>query len=97
MNDMNTAHFLEISGDVARNKEKEFEQTIRFVFNQLPAECIERGLAADVHITGHYYFFSIWKNERSLLRFMDSDEFQLVTGAYDALGTLEKTVYGAIT
>ena len=53
----NTPHFLRISGDVPENKRKEFEQTFRFVFNQLPDECIEHSLCKNVFVDGHYSFF----------------------------------------
>jgi hypothetical protein len=91
-----TPHFLRVSGDVARNKRREFEQTFRFVFNQLPAECIEHSLAADVFVDGHYHFFSVWLSANSLKSFMASREFQLLSGAYFALGEDEKTVHGPI-
>ena len=94
MQEKHMAYFLKISGGIAENKAKEFEQTIRFLFNQLPPECIERSLTEDVNNHGHYYFLSLWQNERSLRKFLESEEFQLIKGAYSALGYLEKTVHG---
>ncbi|MHA4843813.1 hypothetical protein ACX0G7_06615 [Flavitalea antarctica] len=92
----NTLHFLRMSGDVPGNKRKEFEQTFRFVFNQLPPECIEHSLSADVFNDGHYHFFSLWLNGNSMKLFMSSMEFQLLTGAYFTLGEDEKIVHGPI-
>ena len=93
----NTPHFLQISGNVPGNKRKEFEQTFRFVFNQLPGGCIEHSLSEDVFVEGHYHFFSVWITGGALRLFMASMEFQLLTGAYFTLGDEEKTAHGPIT
>ena len=53
----NTLYFLRISGDVPQNKRKEFEQTFRFVFNQLPSECIEHSLSGDLLLMDITIFF----------------------------------------
>ena len=92
----NTPHFLRISGDVPENKRKEFEQTFRFVFNQLPDECIEHSLCKNVFIDGNYSFFSIWKTGSSMKAFMQSVEYQLLTGAYFTLGDEEKIEHGPV-
>ena len=92
----NTPHFLRISGDVPENKRREFEQTFKFVFNQLPAECIEHSLSNDVFVDGHYHFFSLWLTGRAMKLFMSSVEFQLLRGAYFTLGDEEKTIHGPI-
>jgi quinol monooxygenase YgiN len=96
MNGYHPTHFLKVSGEIAGNKGKEFEQTIRFVFNQLPPECTERSLSLDIHNEGHYFFFSLWLNERALKKFLNSEEYQLIRGAYDALGAMEISVYGPL-
>ena len=91
----NTPHFLRISADVPGNKRREFEQTVKFVFNQLPDDCIEHSLSADVLSPGHYHFFSLWLTASSMRLFMASVEFQLLIGAYFTLGEgEEKTTYG---
>ena len=90
----NIPYFLRISGDVPVNKRKEFEQTFRFVFNQLPDECIERSLSVDVFIEGHYHFFSVWLTGSAMKLFMASVEFQLLSGAYFTLGEEQKTAHG---
>jgi hypothetical protein len=94
MDEKSHVHFLKISGLVANNKKKEFEQTVQFVFNQLPAVCTERSLAIDFQKQERYYFYSVWQNESSLKKFMESEEYQLIRGAYEALGYYEKTVFG---
>ena len=91
-----TPHFLRVSGDVPLNKRREFEQTIKFVFNQLPGGCIEHSLSSDVFIDGHYHFFSLWLTGSSMKAFMASMEFQLITGAYFTLGGEEQTVHGPL-
>jgi len=90
----NIPHFLRISGDVPGNKRREFEQTFRFVLNQLPGECLEHSLALDVFVEGHYHFFSLWLTANAMKLFMASVEFQLLTGAYFTLGGEEKTTHG---
>ena len=92
----NSPHFLRISGYVPGNKRKEFEQTLNFVFNQLPGDCIEHSLSENVFFKGHYHFFSVWLTGNALRLFMASTEFQLLTGAYFALGNEEKTAYGPL-
>jgi hypothetical protein len=94
--DKTTPYFLRISGDVPGNKRREFEQTLKFVFNQLPSECIEHSLSADVFVDGQYHFFSLWLTGSAMKSFMASVEFQLLTGAYFTLGDEQKTVHGPI-
>jgi hypothetical protein len=87
-------HFLKISGIVHGIKKPEFEQTIKFVFGQVTKDCIERSLAAEVQSENAYYFYTTWKSEVALKKFMESEEYQLVRGVYDALGVLEKIEFG---
>ena len=91
-----TLHFLRISGHVPENKHREFEQTFKFVFNQLPSDCIEHSLSADVFSPNNYHFFSLWISAGSMQNFMSSVEFQLLTGAYFTLGAEEKILHGPI-
>jgi hypothetical protein len=88
------AMFLKISGSVPQNKQKEFDQTFRFVFNQLPFECIECNLAMDVNSPGYYHFYALWQDESSLKTFMASMEFHLLVGAFKALGTINPIIEG---
>jgi len=96
MNERHSFHFLKISGDISSHKEKEFEQTIRFVFNQLPDECTDRSLLQDAFQVGHYTFYSVWQNEQALLKFQKSAVFDLIKGAFETLGFYEDTVKGEI-
>ncbi|HTS43038.1 MAG TPA: antibiotic biosynthesis monooxygenase [Puia sp.] len=96
MNEKQSVHFMKMSGDIGRGKEKEFEQTVRFVFNQLPDECIERSLAQDIFNKGHYSFYSVWHDQNSLFSFLKSEEFQLIRGAFDSLGHFENVINGKV-
>jgi len=87
-------HFLKISGVVERTKKIEFEQTVKFVFGQFTADCMERSLSAEIFDEDTFYFFTTWKSEDALKKFMESEEYQLVRGVYDALGVLEKIEFG---
>lgn len=96
METLDCSCFLQISGEISINKEKEFQQTIRFVFNQLSPDCQERRLTEDVHMKGYYVFFSAWKNRQSFKKFMDSEEFGLIKGAYVTLGLLDQIITGEL-
>jgi hypothetical protein len=85
MEEIQCGKFLKISGEISHSKKKEFEQTIRFVFNQMPQECLEQNLAMDVYNENRYYFFTLWKDEKSLVKFMETNEYHLIKGAYNAL------------
>jgi hypothetical protein len=87
-------HFLRISGIVKRIKKYEFENTVKFVFRLFTDDCIEHSLAAEIQSKNAYYFYTSWKSEAALKKFMESEEYQLVRGAYDALGVLEKIEFG---
>jgi hypothetical protein len=89
-----TMHFLKMSGVIAGNKEKEFEQTIQFVFNQLSSDCLEKVLSTDIHKKDHYYLYYLWNSAGALKKFMGSIELQLIKGAFDTLGNLNQTVFG---
>ena len=96
MTERHSFHFLKISGDISHHKEKEFVQTIRFVFNQLPDECTDRSLLQDTFQEGHYTFYSEWRTEQALLKFQQSDVYDLIKGAFETLGYYEDTVKGEI-
>ena len=93
----NSPHFLRISGYVPGNKRREFEQTVKFVFNQLSNDCIEHSLSKDIFVEGHYHFFSVWLTDSAVKLFMSSREFQLLSGAYYTLGDDdERLVHGPV-
>jgi hypothetical protein len=94
MHDEDSLHFLKMSGIIAGNKEKEFEQTVQFVFNQLSSECLQKVLSIDMHTKDYYHIYCLWTNAVALKKFMGSIELQLIKGAFDTLGSLEQTVFG---
>jgi hypothetical protein len=89
-------HFLKLTGFIPENKRKEFEQTFRFIFNQLPTDCLEHDLSMDINFPGRYHFYSLWPSYNALAVFMKSQEFLVLEGAYEALGTLDKTNHGEL-
>jgi hypothetical protein len=92
--DMN--HFLVISGHISVNKKKEFEQTFRLAFNSLSGDCLECSLSIDTNKEGDYHFFSLWSDKSAMNNFMSSMEYQLMNGAFHALGTIKKTFNGNV-
>lgn len=80
-------HFLKMSGMVPPGKHKEFEQTFKFVLNQLSPDCLQFSLSADIFVADLYHFFSLWRSSASLAGFCKSQEFQVLEGAFRTLGT----------
>ena len=85
--DCEKLYLLDICGTVNPGKEREFQQTVRFVFNHLPHLCICRNLIQDCHHTGLYHITTIWRSPNALMSFRGSREFHLVTGAFETLGS----------
>jgi quinol monooxygenase YgiN len=96
MIDKNMNYFLIISGQISGNKRKEFEQTFRLAFSSLSDNCIERCLSEDTSKEGNYYFFSLWSDENAMKIFKGSMEFQLMNGAFHALGFVIQTINGNV-
>ena len=88
--------FLMISGHILRNKKKEFEQTFRLGFSFLSKDCISRSISIDKENEEIYYFFSLWSHEEALNSFMESSDFQLLNGAFYALGENRQSVKGKV-
>jgi hypothetical protein len=87
---------LIISGQIPINKKIEFQHTFRIGFSSLSKECISKSLSEDCEREGIYYFFSMWSCEATLRNFMESTEFQLLNGAFHALGNVSQHVRGNI-
>ncbi|MBL7854069.1 MAG: hypothetical protein JNL17_06715 [Cyclobacteriaceae bacterium] len=88
--------FLKVSGEISPGKHREFEQTIRFIFNNLPSACIRRNLALDVYQKNLYHMFSMWGSEEGLRAFTASHEFHLLKGAFMALGEYREAATGKL-
>lgn len=93
----NNTYLFKISGSIGSAKHKEFEQTIRFVFNMLPFGCFSSHLALDVFCPDHYHLFTIWRTADALSAFKQSDEFNIIRGSFQALGTLDESVDAELT
>jgi hypothetical protein len=96
MAEKDTNRFLLISGHVTGMKRKEFEQTFRLAFSTISDDCLSRCLSVDANKEGYYHFFSLWSNDRSLKIFMGSPEFQMMNGAFHALGSVSQILSGDI-
>jgi hypothetical protein len=92
--DKGDLYFLKISGYIHAGKHREFEQTVKFLFNQLPGENLERNLALDVTHSNLYHIYSLWQSEKSLLAFKASHEYKLLEGAFQTLGEYQVTMSG---
>lgn len=88
-------YFLKISGAIGVGKQREFQQTVQFVFNHLPSDCIDYNLCLDVHQPELYHLYSLWKSEDSIVAFKLSHEFELLKGAFQTLGYYQETMTGS--
>jgi hypothetical protein len=88
------SYFLKISGSIAIGKQREFQQTVQFIFNHLPADCVIHNLALDLHVSNLYHLFTLWETEQSLQAFRSSNEFELLKGAFQTLGVYNGALTG---
>jgi quinol monooxygenase YgiN len=88
------AYFLKMSGVVPPGKQKEFEQTFKFVLNQLSSDCIKFCLATNIFVANEYHFYSLWPSAASLDAFCKSQEFLVIEGAFKALGSQDQNIRG---
>jgi quinol monooxygenase YgiN len=89
--------FLIISGQIAQNKKKEFEQTFRLAFSVKTEDCLVYNLSADMSKDGYYHFFSLWTSDEALKKFMESTDYELMNGAFHALGHIHHSMTGNIS
>jgi hypothetical protein len=94
MSEISIIHFLKITGMIDGQKKNEFERTVKFACGPMCSECIEMSLSVEIAFNEVYYFFISWSSEKALRIFIDSNEYQLVRSAYDALGVLQKIEIG---
>lgn len=90
-------YFLKVSGTVQPAKQREFKQTVLFVFNHLPSSCISRNLALDLHQPDLYHVYCLWRSREALIAFRSSNEFVLLKGAFETLGTYRDAIAGVRT
>ena len=79
---------------IARDKKYEFERTVKFVGGMLSSECIEHSLSTETNADDTYYYFISWPSEKALKIYIESNDYELVRSAYDALGVLQKIEIG---
>jgi quinol monooxygenase YgiN len=89
--------FLIISGQITQSKKKEFEQTFRLAFSIKTEDCLAYNLSADTSKDGYYHFFSLWTSDAALKKYMESTEYELMNGAFHALGHVEQTLTGNVS
>ena len=87
-------YFLKMSGFLEEGKQNEFQQTVQFVCNHLPPECLGYHLAIDVNEPGLYHFYLLWSSKDALKNFKESREFDLLKGAYKTLGSFKDAMSG---
>jgi hypothetical protein len=92
----NKIYLLKIFGTISSAKQKEFEQTIRFAVNLLPSSCISSHLSMDVFNSNTYHFFTLWRSPADMAAFRRSNEFDLIRGAFQALGFLDRSFVGEL-
>jgi len=92
--DRDALYFLKISGTVDSGKQREFQQTVQFIFNHLPMACLSHNLSLDVHTSNLYHFYSLWQSNDSVEIFKASHEYELLKGAFQTLGDYHETMSG---
>lgn len=85
------SYLLKISGSIGSSKHREFEQTIRFVFNMLPEGCVSSHLTLDVFHPHLYHVFTLWHSASELTAFKSSGEFNLIRGSFRTLGLVDRS------
>lgn len=92
--DKDTLYFLKISGTIDAGKQREFQQTVQFIFHHLPMACLSHNLSLDVHVQNLYHFYSLWQSDEAITHFKGSHEYELLKGAFQTLGTYHETMSG---
>lgn len=86
-----------ISGEIDNYKKTEFEHSFRIGFSSIPKDCLSKILLEDCNEACQYYFFSVWSSEESLKAFTESADFQLLKGAFQALGKVTLMLSGNLS
>ena len=88
--------FLKIAGTIPRNKQTEFEQTIRYVYSQIPATCENYTLSKDFDQQDAYQFISYWRIMHDMEDFSHSSAYLMIKGAFQTLGRIFEDKSGVI-
>jgi len=97
LTDHETNSFLIISGRIDESKRNEFEQTFRLASGTMTSGCILHNLSADTSKERYYHFFSLWTSESALKRFIESAEYQMMSGAFQTLGYIDQAYTGLLS
>jgi quinol monooxygenase YgiN len=89
--------FLIISGQITQSKKKEFEQTFRLALSVKTMDCLVYSLSTDSSKDSYYHFFSLWTSDEALKMFMKSTEYELMNGAFHALGHIDQFMTGNVS
>lgn len=86
------SYLLQISGSIGPSKHREFEQTVRFVFNMLPGSCYSSHLTIDIFHPHLYHVLTLWRSASDLVTFKTSEECNLIKGSFRTLGYIDRTL-----
>lgn len=81
-------YFLRISGKVNAESKQEFQQTVQFLFNHLPPDCLEKSLSLNVRDADLYHIYLLWVSKIAMRRFKQSHDFEVLNGAWETLGQI---------
>ncbi len=87
-------YYLKLSGYIPEPKIREFEQTYRLAFTQIPKTCTGYSMSKDTLNEGVFHFISYWDSVSPLRAFAQSSPFLMLVGAYNTLGKLIENVNG---
>lgn len=87
-------YFHKVSGTIPENKQREFEQTFRYVNSQLPKGCAGIEFSRDIEDHSTYHFISFWEQMASMELFTHSSASVMMLGAFKTLGTLNENKSG---
>lgn len=82
---------LQISGSIGPSKHREFEQTVRFVFNMLPGSCYSSHLTLDVFHPHLYHLITLWNSAEDMMKFRNGEECELIKSSFRTLGYIDRT------
>jgi hypothetical protein len=82
--------FLKLTGFIPGNKQLEFEQTYRYIADQIPTACSRYSISKDALNEGVYHFISYWNSLPQLQTFSQSLCYLILIGAFNTLGELRE-------
>ena len=81
---------LEIKGTILKEKQKEFDQSFDFLKIQISEICYECK-TIEIGENGRYSCNIYWETKEQLDKFLKSDLYKSIVGAFKVLGTYEGT------